>query len=235
MPSICIVTTTGNRPLTFSLLERYVSRQTRQPDAWFIVDDGDVPTVPTIGQTVIRRQRLPVEPEHTLPLQWLAVLPALMDYDFCLVAEDDDWYSPAWLETMTGWLDTHDLVGEGWAKYFHVRNGWFKSHQNSAHCSLAATGFRTSELAFLIDDCCRRSIGPCIDSRMWDVFQGRKRVYPWGGHVVQLKGGPGRRGTLPSHYDDRHYVADTDDATLKAYVGEDYADIVRVYRTENVG
>jgi hypothetical protein len=229
MPTATLVTTTGDRPATFALVEKWIARQTFHDFTWLVVDDGATPTVPTMGQTYLRRARLMEEPEHTLPLQWLYALPHIQT-DYVIPIEDDDFVSPLYVQRCIERLQHHALVGEGWAVYCHVPRQWVKHHNNSAHASLAATAFRMEDLGWLMEQSCRGSIGPCVDSRIWDVYQGRKRVYANEGLVTQLKGAPGRKGTLPSHFDSRGYVQDTDDAVLRQRVGADYADIVRVFR-----
>jgi hypothetical protein len=232
MPTTTLVTTTGDRPATFALAERYIARQTVQPDLWLVIDDGAEPTPTSMGQTVLRRPRLSEEPEHTLPLQWLYALPHIPADSLVVPIEDDDWYAPTYLQTTVDRLAHHDLVGEGWAVYCHVPNQWVKTHTNSEHCSLAATAWRASAVNWLVERCCLESRGPCIDSDMWRLFQGRKRVYqPTDPRlVVQLKGAPGRKGTLPSHFDSRHYVQDTGDAVLRARLGSDVDEVIRVFR-----
>ena len=134
---LTVLTCTGDRPFQFSLCERWMARQTLQPDEWIVVDDGAVPTITTMGQRVIRRP-----PSDTIPQSFCRNLLAglqSVETPFVAIVEDDDWYSPNWLRLCVDGLTIgNDLFGESHARYFNLReNRWhvFRNHDRASMCS----------------------------------------------------------------------------------------------------
>ncbi|WP_020469309.1 glycosyltransferase family A protein [Zavarzinella formosa] len=161
---LTLVTTTRDRPECFSLLERWIVRQTVQPDQWIVVNDGTVPYQYSLGQTVLQRHpggdSLPSICEN-----WLSGLP-LIHGDKVLVAEDDDWYHGDFIQTMSEMLDVVDLVGVRGNLYYKLPPLKFFQMHNTSHASLASTGFRSSMLP-QIERCCRVFKSVYIDSYLW--------------------------------------------------------------------
>ena len=48
--SITVITPTADQPIGMRLLEKYMARQTVQPDEWIVADDGEVPARLALGQ-----------------------------------------------------------------------------------------------------------------------------------------------------------------------------------------
>lgn len=161
---ITLVTTTRDRPLAFSLLEKWISRQSVQPDQWIVVNDGAEPYQYTRGQTVLARHpggdELPSICEN-----WLAAVPFICG-DKVIVAEDDDWYHPEYVATVAGMLDEVDLVGVRDNRYFKVRSRKFLKMHNDGHASLAATAFQSALLP-QIERCCTVFKSVYIDMYLW--------------------------------------------------------------------
>ena len=140
MPTISLVTTTHDRPLCFSLLEKWIGGQSVQPDQWVVVNDSDHPEEYkyTLGQEVLVRQSSGDLP--SLCQNWLAAVP-LVAGEHILVCEDDDWYHEDWIRTLSGVLGDVDLAGVSHDVYWKFPSRKFVRMHNDEHASLAASGF----------------------------------------------------------------------------------------------
>lgn len=120
-----ITVTHGNRPWEFANLEHYVKLQTRQPDRWIVVNDGE-PYQYEMGQEV-----------HVPTSQWgdpvsrnyLHALERVGPDEKVVLLEDDDYYAPHYLEQYAATLDEVDMCGVGPAPVYHWKNAaytlWF--------------------------------------------------------------------------------------------------------------
>src|SRR5688500_12476801 len=94
------ITCTGGRPEAFAFCERWIARQTRQPDEWIVVDDGPVPTLTTMGQTVLRFE--PGLPGHLSFSRNVTEGVRAATGDVIVFPEDDDWFGPGHLADVAG-------------------------------------------------------------------------------------------------------------------------------------
>jgi glycosyltransferase involved in cell wall biosynthesis len=121
-----------------------MARQQLRPDQWIVIDDGQVPTKPIVKMIeYVRRRPLPREPRVTLSLNLLAGID-LIRGDLVFVIEDDDYYAPDYIANLATKLETHEVVGIGRARYYHILTGQYYRHTNTAHASLGETAFRKS-------------------------------------------------------------------------------------------
>jgi hypothetical protein len=201
-----------------------MAAQTQQPNQWIVVDDGIVPTQTTMGQTVIRRQRLPDDPQYTLIPNLLAGLDAI-DGGSVGIVEDDDYYSPGWIEWLVGELESSDIAGEGNAIYYHVgRRAWW-NNRNARHASLCQTGFKASVVPILKRLCASPS--PFVDVGLWNAAKHlpaslRCWSAPQRPFAVGIKGMPGRKGIGAGHIRDcSQYRDDPAMAWLSDLIGDD--------------
>lgn len=216
---ITCLTCTGDRPVCLNLLSRWMKNQTRKPDQWLIIDDGKQPYIPTMECDYVYRVPQINDPEQTLNLN--------MDYalnhikgDIVLFCEDDEYYSPLYIETMVKKLSTHDAVGICKSKYYHLPTRTYHIHLNNDHASLAQTGVKR---AFLEQFRENLKGDPFIDIRLWkeiagnDFLQKRRQPFlPKGMSInngrgilfddgltdclyVGMKGMPGRKGIGSGH------------------------------------
>lgn len=171
-----LLTPTRDRPEAFRNAEHWMSRQDFDGDVvWVVVDDGEVPVQPSMGQVHLRRKNLP-DPSSargTLVLNLLHAIPELPAAMDVIVIEDDDWYSPGYVRAMVGMLRDSDLVGYGLSRYYNLRWGWGMDCNNRGHASLCSTGFSAALLPWFRDvvDWCRRRRDQFVDLEMW-----RRRV-----------------------------------------------------------
>jgi GT2 family glycosyltransferase/SAM-dependent methyltransferase len=218
---LTLITPTGDRPEAFALCERWMAHQRFAGTIqWIVVDDGRQPTACKAGQLLLRREPVATDPPHTLAANLRTALPHVRGRRV-LIIEDDDYYGPGYLATMTRWLEVADLVGEVGAKYYDLRFGWRQFHEHT-HASLCRTGFTRAvlpALAALIgqDD-------PSVDQRLWAAWRGTTfRSRDPGGEsrlCVGIKGMPGRPPPAVGRWP---YAPDLDFVQLKQWVGEDDA------------
>lgn len=247
---LTIVTTTHDRPLCFSILEGWMQRQTVQPDQWLVVCDAGLEQYKfTMGQQVVyrdpKKRRLNRDPEtkritggYAEPLpsiceNWLAALPKIKG-DKVLVIEDDDYYHPAYLETLSGLLDEAELVGVKQDVYFKLRSRKFQRMHNLNHASLAATGFRR-ELLPQVRRCCEVFKSVFVDMYLWAecTEEGRglrctlvpNKAPDGRAYHVGMKQMPGAAGLGNGHNDDGS--SDQTLSVLQDWIG---VEDCRVYR-----
>lgn len=216
---LSLLTCTGGRPEAFALCEKWMARQTVPWHQWVVVDDCLPTTKTTLGQ-----QRVEPRPEWhlgqiTLGRNLRAGLKAITG-DCVVVVEDDDWYSPDYLEVMSRNLGVAPLVGEGFARYYNVRERQYLEIYNAKHASLAATAWRqelTPEIIKLIG-----GDEPFYDLTIWRKFDDfllmlTKR------YVVGIKGMPGRKGIGIGHVGGACRNLDHDLTKLREWIGDDAA------------
>ena len=224
---ITVITPTGDRPEAFVLARKWMSSQTVKPDQWLVIDDGKVPLPINLREDLEYIRRTPLKNEgHTLTLNMVKAVPFIKG-DKILIVEDDDWYSPDYIATMSGLLDSYDLVGESYARYYHLPAMKFRRIGNNAHASFCQTGF-TSKLLPLFESCLPGD--PYIDARIWSVpgiskylivdTEDRRRLH------CSIKGLKGRLGIGTGHNSEaRYYGPDVGLEYLVRWVGEENAKI----------
>ncbi len=227
--TITALTCTADRPEAFALLEKFMARQTVKPTEWIILDDGNVPVVSTMGQRHIFCPECRGGTSMINKLK-LAFTPGYITSDIVVIAEDDDYLAPTWIETCAKNLGDGriDLFGEGRAVYYNVRDRWWFDHANMSHASLCSTAF-TKRLYPLVHRLCSDP-NPFIDDRLWKNASGnRKRLLDPLSHggkrlVVGIKAMPGKVGYGSGHTrEDRNAKQDPDGAKLRELIGDDAA------------
>jgi hypothetical protein len=224
--NLTAITCTGDRPEAFRLCERWVSRQTRQPERWIVVDDGVEPTRCTMGQQVIRLEPMP---GHSLTRNMRAAL-SCVDVGAVACIEDDDWYGPGWMEWAAAALTDFPIVGEGHAVYYHVGRRIHCTHRNDKHASLCSTVVREDLFPLLLQMC--EGDDPFIDTRLWRFSGHRPTRFPTPDDppmVVGIKGMPGRFGIGLGHKPDRmrNSMPDPDLSFLRCLIGGDADEYAR--------
>lgn len=197
---LTLLIATGARPEAWAISEKLLARQTYTgPARLVVVDDG-----PTAQPVALQRAGWDIEVVRPEPY-WsgantqarnlaagLAVIPA----DARVVMwEDDDWYAPEWLQTVAGWLESAELVGESHARYFNVATGRGHAMRNAKHASLCSTACRGSALGAFRQAVKRRQT--FIDVDLWRAHCA-KALYD-SRLTVGIKGLPGRGGIGAGH------------------------------------
>jgi hypothetical protein len=225
LPEVTLLTCTGARPEAFALCERYMGRQTyRGRIRWVVVDDGPEATKTTMDQTVIRREPF-WKGRNTHKLQMLEALKHIHT-PISFWIEDDDWYSPDWIEWCVNKLveSPIEMVGESRARYYNVAQRAWRRMPNLRWASACATAFRSSAIPTI-----ERAVGDYhnFDIRFWQNT--RKFHLSESTRVVGIKGMPGRAGAASGH-NPKNYHHDPSLDILTQWIGPDaalYADFER--------
>jgi hypothetical protein len=217
---ITLITPTGDRHISFKICEQWMSRQTIPYHQWIVVDDGKVPTVPVQNQTYIRRE--PSSTGHrSLADNMLVALKAVKG-DKIIIIEDDDYYSPNYLKTMSDWLNRSNIAGETKAIYYNIRDRYYYQNQNTKHASFCNTGFTEKNILPLTRIC--ESHDSFLDIKFWHTAYGSKSLYNTQQKMcIGMKCMPGRMGIGGGHL--RQITNDPLMIRLKTLIGDDY----RVY------
>jgi len=212
--TITAITATGDRPMAFALCQRWMKMQTRQPDQWLVVDDGQIPVESFTPMEYIRREPQPNDPKPTLILNLRTILP-LVRGGKILFMEDDEYYSPDYIEEMSRRLDQYELVGIMRSKYYHLISGGYFTHANIRHASLAATTFRSSFLP-KVAEILNKDNNPFLDMRMWPRAGNRGYLFTDTEKSLYagIKGLPGRAGICVGHNSTFYHTVDTPDRAM---------------------
>lgn len=224
---ITAITPTGNREEAFTLCRKWMSSQTIPIDQWIVVDDGSIPLPEDLRKGVDYIRREPKQGEgHTLILNLKEALPFIKG-DKILIIEDDDWYGPDYVRTMSQYLSKYSLVGEGHARYYLVPTLQYRRIPNTKHASLCQTGFR-KELLPIFEQCFPGN--PYLDARFWETVNTNKFIFTDLEDKLKLhcstKGLRGRKGIGTGHdANSKYYRADDKLSMLIRWVGLDNAKI----------
>ena len=225
--TITAITPTGDRPLAFALCQQWMRHQTRQPDQWIVIDDGKTPMKPSVPMEYIRREPQPDDPKHTLILNLKTAVP-LIKGDKIVVIEDDEYYAPEYMTKMALGLDRHEVVGIGRSKYYHLPSGGYSKIGNTAHASLAETGFRSSFLPEFKELLERNNV--YLDMDIWKRANQNGRGFIFVDNdknplYVGIKGLSGRAGIGRGHDSAlyRDNPLDNSRKTLRQWIPKDYA------------
>lgn len=231
-----LVTTTRDRALCFSILEKWAART--KFDQWLVVNDGTEPYKYTMGQEVIIRKPGKNEaPHESILLNWLTALPRIQG-DVCLVYEDDDYYQEGSGALLTSALEEVDLVGFNWDLYYKLPSRRFFRPGNVEHASLGASGFRRSVFPVvekIIKEECTFNRSVFIDMYLWHVAEQQygltQRLLPNmenPANHVGFKFMPGAAGLGIGHKGLYEGMKDFDFAFLTKWLGREDS---QVYKT----
>jgi hypothetical protein len=140
---LTLITCTGDRPVSFKLLEQFIAKQTFQKYRWLVIDDGIEPTNCSMGQEYTRNWPRKNN-KHSLMNQLKYLHTCYIINTPILFIEDDDWYGREYLDTMNALLRYYDLVGTIPARYYSLEKQGYKIFNNKKHASLAQTGISSN-------------------------------------------------------------------------------------------
>lgn len=242
---ISLITCTGFRPEAFALCHKYVCRQTyKGPIQWIVItDDPDKSTLISTLKSVPTN----IHPElYNGPDEWKPEFntqrgnmnEALKHVkgQKVLFIEDDEWYSPRYVDEMFKLLNFVDICGETNALYYHVQiPGWKRMH-NYRHVSLCQTGIKSSLLPNIIKAV--NSGEMYFDINLWNQAHEQRVsccLFESMDLCVGMKGLPGRGG-LGAGHKNRDYLMDPGLVKLREVIGPDvelYKPFVRKYEKES--
>jgi glycosyltransferase involved in cell wall biosynthesis len=182
---ITVITCTGDRPEAFALLQRWMKNQMMVPKQWIVVDDGIEPLYPVREYEYIRREPTKDDYAHTLCLNFERALENVK-YDKIIVMEDDDWYSPVYIDYMSQLLDKADLVGLGNLIFYYPSIRKYMEKATVKQPAFAQTAFRKNLIPIIkqICDGASKDFDLCgkglIDSKLWahslDIYKRDRAV-----------------------------------------------------------
>lgn len=220
--SITCITCTGDRIVAFDLCARWMQDQTIIPSQWIVVDDGKIPTTPKINCEYVRREPQRNDPLHTMTMNLKLALSKVTG-DKIIIWEDDDYYSPKYIEEMSKKLDEYDLVGIGKSKYYNIQAFRYYQHNGEAfkdHASLAQTAFKKSLIPLILK---KMNGDQFLDVRIWQGLRGNSNIFVDDKEslYVGIKGMPGRKGIGSGHNPNMEgYKDDKNKAVLRAWIQE---------------
>jgi hypothetical protein len=204
---ITCITPTGDRPKMLDTCAQWLAMQGQVGVQWIVVDDGVEPHKPDIpgpGWEVEYVRRFPGEAPSVLSFAHNieAAIP-LVKHEKVVMIEDDDYYAPAHLETVSALLDKYDAVGDERQHYYYLPDRIWCDLQNRG-ASLAQTAFRRNLLPLLKNACEWAIDRDCrgIDARFWGLVRRQEishHLYTEPVTVVGLKGRVGRPGLGIGH------------------------------------
>lgn len=241
--NITVITCTGDRPVCFNLLEKWIRNQTMQPMQWIVVDDGKEQTKTNLHCDYIRREPQKTDPKHTLLINIKEAYQHIRG-DMVLFFEDDEYYDPSYIEEMASKLRSFDIAGIGRSKYYFLPGQKWYKHKNMGHASLAQTGFNMNffaEAKSVLDG------DPFYDIRLWrKINKNAENLYlPDSQHqrangkgiifedfgkslYAGMKGLPGRKGIGAGHTNTNYFAQDKDYQVLKQWIPKDYQDYIEL-------
>lgn len=215
---ISVITPTCDRPFGIKLCEKYMARQSVQPDEWIVGDGGQTPAPLTMGQTHIHQPKPPGAANLTGNLQ--AALEAVTG-DVLLIMEDDDWYRADHIEKAMQGLVEAPVYGCNWLHYYHVgERRWSKfRNRGSALCQTAMRGDMIGRFRAAVAYA-RQHGSYGVDGRFWSGLESHATAEQT---VVGIKGLPGTRGLGVGHrsHPRVRWQHDPDLSELRRWIGED--------------
>lgn len=219
---LTVITPTCDRPEGVSLLERWMDRQTRQPDEWIVADGGSVPAVVSREHVHLHD---PIQPGTSNFLANVSRGLTAATGDVIAIMEDDDWYAPTHLETLCRQLEPAIVLaaGDDQQRYYHLGRQLWRVFQNKG-ASLCQTAFKRKVLPLMMlsIEACRRSASYGIDTRFWSSVSVGHRSLQRSLTVVGMKGLAGMPGLGIGHRaDGSMWTPDPDRRQLREWVGDD--------------
>lgn len=220
---LTLLTATGCRPQAWALCERWMARQTYAgPVRWVVVDDGEQPQPVTFQRAGWRVEVLRPQPfwrpgDNTQARNLITGLSVIAAGERVVIIEDDDWYAPAWLETVAARMGPEALVGESRARYYNVATKVGRELTNHRHASLCATAMSGRALQLFRQ--VAKQHHKFIDLELWRRYG---RGWLMASHqVVGIKGLPGRGGIGMGHADTFRGESDLSGRLLRSWIGDD--------------
>jgi glycosyltransferase involved in cell wall biosynthesis len=208
---IALITPTGARPQQIQLCVEWMKRQIYKGEVLWVVVDDAVPITTDFIQDdfkqnwkVVRCYPRPKweQGQNTQKRNLLAAVNELEKHDgvdYVFIIEDDDYYTPEYLDKMVRYLKGYDAVGQTKSTYFNVVTGKVKKHSNTRHSSLFQTAIHINKLR-TFKDILSSDASTFIDIHLWGALQGSKvHLFNSVDLSIGMKGLPGRDGIGIGH------------------------------------
>lgn len=217
---VSIITPTCDRPRGMELCERYMARQTRQPDEWIVADSGKVPAILTAGQVHLHQPMYPGA--RNLACNIMRALDRATG-DIVIVVEDDDYYMPNHIAACVEGLQDRDAYGCPKLRYYNVQHRMWAnmSNRGAALCQTAVTRKLVPALRAAAQLAHERN-SFAIDGAFWES---RQQLAQGSATVVGIKGLPGTAGLGIGHRPksslNRRWQRDPSLQKLREWIGAD--------------
>lgn len=230
---IALITPTGARPKQIQLAAEWMRKQTYKGEVlWVLVDDAVPITTDFIpvdfreNWQIIRCYPRPKweHGQNTQKRNLLVAVNVIEKYDnieYIFIIEDDDYYTPDYIDTMISKLKGHVAAGQINTVYFNIGSGTMKIFPNKAHSSLFQTAIHFSQLPML-KRILTNDAGKFIDIRLWKELQNSKiNLFNGDNLSIGIKGLPGRAGIGIGHrMKGREMSFELKKQTLKKLIGD---------------
>lgn len=218
---ITVITPTCDRPQAIVLCERWMARQTVQPDQWIVADGGSTPATLTMGQEHIHT------PGQSGACNFATNVRnglAAAHGDVILIMEDDDYYRADHVEHCVAGVEAGGVYGCPWLRYYHVGARRYITLRNIG-AALCQTAFNRDHLGRMRDaaNAALAAGDYRIDGRFWNRMRDRATGEATS---VGIKGLPGTVGLGVGHRPRSPRIAwrdDVDGRVLREWLGEDAA------------
>lgn len=232
MVKIAVLTPTGDRRVALNRCSYYICRQTKLPDYWIITDDGKEPYKPATRGffDTIYTNRPPSDKKAKSftgnLINGIEAIPE--DTTHVIMFEDDDWYSPVYIEKTMERFETghYKLIGQNRTIYYQIHKRAFRENQNTERASLCETAMTIDVVAKLKKMCEVKRDSAFVDARLWKYARENNIpnfLYSDKRYVIGIKGMPGRYGIGVGHRA-KSYRKDPYWEMLTKLIGEDDAD-----------
>lgn len=227
---IILITPTGGRPKQFELCQRWMVNQTYTekvlwiivddcypfttaikhefPDNWAVVHKYPEPLWKRGDNTQSRNLKVGIDIVKKIPEDQVDVI---------FIIEDDDYYSPVYLEKMVKKLEGFDAVGEKCTIYYHTKLKKFNVSTNEKHTSLFQLAFKPKLIP---------NFESCYGNKFIDMIFCKSvkniNLFSKENLAIGMKGQEGREGIGLGHRGNIYRDSDKSLNKLKELVGNDY-------------
>lgn len=193
------------------------------PVRWIVVDDGETAQPVTVTRPGWSIEVVRPEPRWA-PGQNTQARNLRVGLERCDPAhpvvfwEDDDYYSPGWLDHLVAALPAAELVGSRLITYYNVATRRWAVAANPTHAAMSCTAIRGEAIVT-----CREVLArfdSFLDLQLWQAH-GEQYLFDTDARVVSIKGQPGRPGIGVGHREKFGRYRDPDGAALRELIGAD--------------
>ena len=175
-----IVPDRGDRPLFLENCKRMIKAQTLQP--FFVHINSDAP----------KDNDYDIVPRIRKMYNNISATQDLLNIDMIAIMENDDWYSPKYLETMMREWDAHgrpDLFGTTYTIYYHLKLKAYFTMEHYQRSSLMSTFIKPGlNFNWPVD------IEPYLDMHLWEEIPFRVVMKPKEHITIGMKHNVGKCG-----------------------------------------
>ena len=226
---IALITPTGARQDQFNLCAIWMNKQTYKGKViWIIVDDCLPRTTNGIGDnwkdnwTIMKVYPVPIwQGQNTQARNIAAGIQVLINnyknkIKAIFIIEDDDYYSPVYLERMMNHFCNFHLIGEMRTIYYNVHYRRYITNPNNIHASLFQTAFTIDAIPSLNESFSYKF----IDCTLWSKITNKYLFYE-NDLAIGIKGMPGRAGIGAGHSRAMNMLPDPQMAYLRSKIQDD--------------